>query len=125
MPFRYVLSDAWFSSTENMVFIKQQLKRDFILPLKSNRKVALSGENKKRDRYVTLSSLEPDPNVTTLIWLEGVPFALLLVRQVFKNEAGSDGVQYNATPPWLPRKAVGQSSKFFWSPERTRKRHQM
>jgi len=36
LPFRYVLSDAWFSSTENMVFIKQELKRDFILPLKSN-----------------------------------------------------------------------------------------
>lgn len=94
LPFRYVLSDAWFSSAENMVFIKQELKRDFILPLKSNRKVALSGEDKKHDRYVTLSSLEPDPDATTLIWLEGVPFALLLVRQVFKNEDGTEGVQY-------------------------------
>ena len=54
----------------------------------------MSGEDKKHDRYVTLSSLEPDPNVTTLIWLEGVPFALLLVRQVFKNEDGTEGVQY-------------------------------
>ena len=94
LPFRYVLSDAWFSATENMVFIKQELVRDFILPLKSNRRVALSEEDKKQGRYVTLSSLEPDPDATTLLWLEGVPFALLMVRQVFKNEDGSEGIQY-------------------------------
>lgn len=44
LPFRYVRSDARFSSTENMVFIKQEskqaLKRDFLLPLRSNRKAA-------------------------------------------------------------------------------------
>lgn len=44
LPFRNVRSDAWFSSTENMDFIKQESKqapkRDFLLPLKSNRKAA-------------------------------------------------------------------------------------
>jgi len=94
LPFRYVLSDAWFSATENMVFIKQELVRDFILPLKSNRRVALSEEDKKQGRYVTLSTLEPDPDATTLLWLEGVPFALQMVRQVFRNEDGSEGIQY-------------------------------
>jgi len=49
-PFRYVLSDSWFSSTENMLYIKQTLRRDFVLPLKSNRRVALSAEDQKQRR---------------------------------------------------------------------------
>src|SRR4028119_2507905 len=42
IPFRYVLADVWFSSAENMVFIKQGAGKEFVLPLKSNRRVALS-----------------------------------------------------------------------------------
>jgi len=35
MPFRYVFSDVWYASAENMKYIKQSLNRHFIMPLKS------------------------------------------------------------------------------------------
>ena len=42
LPFRFVLCDVWFASAETLVFLKQQQPRDFICPLKTNRKVAVS-----------------------------------------------------------------------------------
>ncbi len=94
LRFRYVLNAVWFASAENMVFIKQTLKKDFIMPLKSNRKVALCANDKQQGRYEVLSSLELEADASRLIWLEGVPFALLLVKQVFTNEDGSVGIVY-------------------------------
>lgn len=55
MPFRYVFSDVWYASAENMKYIKRDLKRDFIMPLKSNRKVALS---------MSRATLFPHPRAT-------------------------------------------------------------
>jgi len=57
IPFRYVLNDVWYASAENMCFVKHDLKRDFIMPLKSNRKVALSLEAKHQGRYVGVDTL--------------------------------------------------------------------
>jgi hypothetical protein len=94
IPFRYVLADVWFSSTENMVFIKKKAKKDFIVPLKSNRKVALSEADKKRGQWTTLSSLCFDPDATLALYLEGVPFPVLVSRHVFTNEDGSESILY-------------------------------
>jgi len=96
IPFRYVLNDIWFASAENMVFIKGK-KKDFIMPLKSNRKVALSEDLKKRGKWVPISSLTFDTDAPMTVYLESVPFALLLHRQVFTNEDGSQGIQYLVT----------------------------
>jgi len=54
IPFRWVLNDVWYASADNMLFVKPALKADFILPLKANRKVALSAEHKQQGRYVRL-----------------------------------------------------------------------
>lgn len=96
IPFRYVLNDVWFASAQNMVFIKGK-KKDFIMPLKSNRKVALSETLKKQGKWQPISSLSFDTDVPLTVHLEGVPFALLLYRQVFANEDGSEGIQYLIT----------------------------
>ncbi len=50
LVFRYVLNDVWFASSENMALIKTELKKDFVMPVKSNRKVALSGLDKNQGR---------------------------------------------------------------------------
>lgn len=42
LPFRYVLADSWFSAADNMVYLKNERRTDFVFPLKENRKVALS-----------------------------------------------------------------------------------
>jgi hypothetical protein len=58
IPFRCVLFAVWFASAETLVFIKQQQHRDFICPLKTNRKVALSKADKQQGRYVRGDTLE-------------------------------------------------------------------
>ncbi len=48
IPFRYVLSDVWYSAAENKMFIRHELSKDFVMPLKANRKVALSEATKQQ-----------------------------------------------------------------------------
>jgi len=89
IDFKTVLADIWFSSAENMCYIKNDMHKDFILPLKDNRKVALSEEDLASGKFVSIKKLELGESV--LVRLEGVDFLLRLVRQVFKNEDGSTG----------------------------------
>ena len=92
--FAYVLADIWFASAENMNFIKLEQKQEFFLALKENRKVALSLEDKLHGCYLRLDALAMPNNSTRIIFLEGVPFPLLLVKQLFTNEDGSHGLRY-------------------------------
>jgi len=94
LAFRYVLSDVWYSASENMNHIKGKLEKEFIMPLKANRKVALSFEHKKRGDYEQVGSLELEPATVRKVYLEQVEFPLFLCKQVFKNEDGSEGVLY-------------------------------
>ena len=94
IPFRFVLFAVWFASAETMVFIKRKQRRDFICPLKVNRKVALSKADKQQGRYVRVDTLELDAQATREIYLEGVDFPLVLVKQIFTNEDGSQGIRY-------------------------------
>jgi DDE superfamily endonuclease len=93
IEFRYVLNDVWYAS-ENMRYIKEKLGKEFIMPLKANRKVALSLEEKKRGEYEEVGSVELEPGTMREIYVEQVEFPLFLVKQVFKNEDGSEGVLY-------------------------------
>ena len=92
--FKYVLSDVWYSAAENMRFIKHDLDKDLIMPLKANRKVALSHAAKRAGQWVRLDQLTLQANTVREIYLESVDFPLLLVKQVFANEDGSTGIQY-------------------------------
>ena len=94
IEFKYVLNDVWYASSENMTYIKSELKKDFIMPLKTNRKIALSQKDKLNGKYVTVSELELKEGVTYKIYLEAVRFPLLLIKQIFKNDDGSQGVLY-------------------------------
>jgi len=92
--FKYVINDVWYASSENMMYAKTGLKKDFIMPIKTNRKIALSQKDKLNGKYVTVSVLELKKNDRQKIYLEGVSFPLNLIKQVFKNEDGSQGVLY-------------------------------
>jgi hypothetical protein len=94
IPFRYVLNDVWYASAENMMFVKHELEADFIMPLKANRKVALSVPDKQQGRYGPVDSLILEAGVVRTVYLEGVDFPLVLLKQVFANEGGSTGIQY-------------------------------
>ena len=97
IAFRYVLNDVWFASAKNMMFVKHDIKHDFVMPVKTNRKVALSLDDKKQGRYVRVDELVLEPDTVTTIYLEGVDVPLLLVKQVFKNGDGSIGILYLVT----------------------------
>ena len=94
IPFKYVLTDIWFASAENMGIVKLELEKDFSMALKSNRNVALSEDDKENGKYPRIDQLELPAGTTQTIYLEGVAFPLHLVSQIFTNEDGSEGVRY-------------------------------
>jgi hypothetical protein len=95
--FHYVLNDVWFASAENMRWVKQTLHKEFVMPIKTNRKVALSLNDREHGRFQRVELLDLEPTVAREAYLEGLDFAVLLVKQVFVNEDGSSGVQYLVT----------------------------
>ena len=94
VKFKYVLADIWFSAKDNMDFIKKNLKKDFIFAIKKNRLVALSKKDKLEGRFESIESLNLSDNNTCEVWLKGVDFPTVLVKQVFKNKDGSIGILY-------------------------------
>jgi DDE superfamily endonuclease len=93
MLFRYVLADSWFSSKENMEHIRE-LNKHFIFAIKSNRTVALSREEKLRGEFKSVSELNLKEGEATLVFMKGLDFGVLLVKQVFTNKDGSTGILY-------------------------------
>jgi len=94
VPFRFVLFDSWFASKDNMMKIKGEYQRDFICPIKTNRKVAMSLAAKLKGQFHRVDTLELEAEATREIYLEGVSFPLQLAKQVFTNEDGSQGILY-------------------------------
>ena len=80
IQFRYVLNDVWYASSENMCFIHDEMEKHFIMPLKSNRKVALSKQDKAQGRYQQVATLEPD--TVKEVYVEQVKFRLELLREL-------------------------------------------
>ncbi len=93
--FDHVLADSWFASVENMACSKEELGTDFIMALKSNRKVALSPGDKKNKGHTNIDSLRPGQR-TVEFRFEELYFPLLPAKQVFKNENGTVGKLYLA-----------------------------
>ncbi len=96
LKYKYVLADSWFSSKENMSFIRQDLDKHFIMALKSNRTVAVSEEDKKQGRFIRIDLLEWSEQKPVRGWLKGLDFPVLIHRQVFTNKDGSTGILYLA-----------------------------
>jgi hypothetical protein len=95
--FRYVLNDSWYAAADNMMFIRHELDRHFIMALKSNRKLALSAQDKSQGRYQTVSTLDLPEGTVREVHLESVDFPLLLTQQIFINGDGSTGNLYLVT----------------------------
>ena len=97
LRFRYVLNDSWYASVENMKLVKAELERDFIMALKSNRKVALSAAAKAAGQFQPVSTLATLEGTVCEVWLEGLTFPLFCAKQGFTNEDGSTGTLYLVT----------------------------
>ncbi|MFP5043125.1 transposase, partial [Parasediminibacterium sp. JCM 36343] len=91
--FDYVLTDSWYCCKENMKLIKGDLNIDFVMAMPVNRNVALSKADKDKKKYVGIESLQLGQQ-TVEVWVEGLDFPLLLLKQIFKNEDDTVGELY-------------------------------
>jgi len=89
VKYKYILFDKWFTSIKNLLFIEEELKKKFVCPIKSNRKIALTLEEKNKGKYVNISTLDIKGGSSRLIYLEGYKKPLRIIKQVVKN--GDDG----------------------------------
>lgn len=96
VKFRYVLADSWFSAVDTMEHIHHK-KKYFVFPLKDNRLVALSRKDKLRGHFSAVSSITIGARQVKEVYLQGLEFPVLLVKQVFTNKDGSTGVLYLVT----------------------------
>jgi DDE superfamily endonuclease len=101
LRYRYGLADNRFSSKENMAFIKIELEKDFAMALKSNRTVALTLEGKRQGRFVRVDALPLEEGTVSQVYIKGLPFPVVLAKQVFTNKDGSTGVLYPASSDLL------------------------
>ncbi|GAK52878.1 transposase IS4 family protein [Candidatus Moduliflexus flocculans] len=97
LSFRFVLTDSWFASKENMTYIRLTLNKELVMAIQGNRTVALTEEDRRHRRLVNIETLDLQPNVTRQVFLKGVPFPVAVCQQVFKNKDGSEGVLYLVT----------------------------
>ena len=97
IQFRYVLTDVWFASSENMMFIRHEMKKNFVLPIKTDRKIAMSYSHKRQGRYVRADTVIFRTDIPIKVFIEGVDFPVFLIRQVFANKDGSEGILYLIT----------------------------
>jgi SRSO17 transposase len=96
LQYKYVLADSWFSSKENMTFIRRDINKHFIMAIKSNRTVTVSEEDKRQGRFTRIDLLSWSSQEPVRGWLKGLDFPVLIHRQVFTNKDGSIGILYLA-----------------------------
>ncbi len=75
---RYILTDTWYSSLDNM---KAIIKKgwNFIMGIKENRLI-----NEVQDNYIAVSALDWTKKQVRKVWLKGFGF-VLVARIIFKN----------------------------------------
>ena len=89
VKYKYILFDKWFASVNNLIFIEEELNKKFVCPIKSNRKIALTEEERNNGKYVNISNIDMEGGSSRLIYLEGYEKPLRIIKQVVKN--GDDG----------------------------------
>lgn len=97
VKFKYVLWDTWFSAKENFEYVHHTLKKYFIAAIKTDRHVAMSMEQKLNGKFKRVDEQDIPTNQTVSVYLRGLDFPVLLVKQIFTNKDGSQGVLYAVT----------------------------
>ena len=93
VAYRYLRADSWYASAENMNQVRE-LGHDFILALPTSRTVVLSEVGRGKGEFQALDTLAFPDRQPLRVWLRGIAEAVLVVRQVFPNKDGSQGVYY-------------------------------
>lgn len=93
VSFKYILADNWFASKDNMEYIHNNIKKHFIIGVKTNRNISFS----QFGQYKALKSQVLEKDTLYRVWLKGLSFPVMLIKKVFTNDDGSEGVLYLAS----------------------------
>lgn len=93
LTFSYVLADKWYACADTFTFLHQP-NCHFIMPLKTNRLVAVGTQPPAVGEHRPISELVIEPHQTLIVWLKGVSFPLTLVKQVLKDGDSTSEVRY-------------------------------
>ena len=93
VAYRYLLADSWYASAENMTLVRA-LGHHFIFALESSRTVALSAAARAQGRFQSVQSLVFPDTQPLRVYLRAVQEAVLVSKQVFINQDGSQGILY-------------------------------
>lgn len=89
VTFKHILADNWFGSSENLEFIDKADKY-FIIGIKSNRNISFS----QNGPFLGLKQHNLEKDHIYRVWLKGLAFPVSLLKKVFTNEDGSEGILY-------------------------------
>jgi len=93
VAYRYLLADSWYASAENMCLVRA-LGHDFLFALESSRTVARSAEARAAGPFHAVQTLAFPDKQPLRVYLRSVQEAVLVTRQVFTNQDGSQGTFY-------------------------------
>jgi hypothetical protein len=93
LPFKYVLADSRFSSSDNMLFIHKS-KKYFLMDMKSNRLCMFAADDRNKGRWSRLDKLPLTPEQPVKEWLRDLEIPVLLCKPVYTNRDGSRGEMY-------------------------------
>ena len=93
VAYRYLLADNWYASTENMALVRA-LGHHFIFALESSRTVALGAAARAQGQFHPVQSLVFPATQPLRVYLLSVQEAVLVSKQVFTNQNGSQGILY-------------------------------
>lgn len=90
VSYKYILADNWFASKDNMEYIHNDIKKHFIIGVKTNRNISFS----QFGQYKALKSQALEKDTLYRVWLKGLSFPVVLIKKIFTNDDGSEGVLY-------------------------------
>lgn len=97
LSIKYILADKWFASSENLFFIKQVCHKAFVMPLKDNRKVALTLAHKQAGAYQRISELGLEADDALELYLEQLDFPVKVCRVSYPLKDGRVAESYLVT----------------------------
>ncbi|GAA3985989.1 hypothetical protein GCM10022407_33560 [Hymenobacter antarcticus] len=93
VAYRYLLADSWYASAENMHLVRA-LGHHFVFALESSRTVALSAQARAAGQFQAVQTLVFPDTQPLRVYLRSVREEVLVSRQVFTNQDGSQGILY-------------------------------
>lgn len=95
VKFKYVTFDTWYSDTGLISYIKNDLKKEVVCAIKSNRNVCFDMYKTPKQRsWTSVDEAEIEPDKAYKVYLKGINFPFTLIKKVYPHLNGSVGVQY-------------------------------